>query len=234
MCRRQLVQRWVCFSVAVLLGGCGGVVIAPDPIFPKALIEPIQAKVGLLLTDEQKSLVHVETRNGVSWEVSLGGGQQRFSRAIFSSVFNDVQEFADLDSVRAAPALQAVFEPKIEQYSFATAQETGGEYVAVSIRYRIDVRTPNGERYDSLTLTGYGTAMADGFGSAESIEAATVAAKRDAAAKFLTQVGSLSLVKELSAGQSLRADPQASAISAVNIEALPIRVSRRADGASSW
>jgi len=200
---------------------------------PKALIEPIPAKVGLLLTAEQKNFVHTETRNGVSWEIALGNGQQRFARTILSSAFNDVQEFADLDAVRVAPALQAVFEPKIEQYSFATAQETGGEYVAVSIRYRIDVRTPNGERYDSLTLTGYGTAMAGGFGSAESIEAATVAAKRDAAAKFLTQLGSLSLAKELSTGQSLRADPEAAAASVVRIEALPIRVSRRAANSSS-
>jgi hypothetical protein len=222
----------IAFSM-LLLAGCGGVVITPDPVLPKALVEPIPAKVGLLLTAEQKSFVHSETRNGVTWEVVLGTGQQRLARTLFSSIFGNVQEFADLDAARAVTDLQAVFEPKIEQYSFATAQETGGEYVAVSIRYRIDVRTPNGERYDSLTLTGYGTAMADGFGSSESIEAATLAAKRDAAAKFLTQVGSLSLVKELSAGRSLQALPEAVASASVVIEALPIRVSRRAANSST-
>lgn len=217
----------VCFTLMLPFAGCGGIVITPDPVLPKALIEPIPAKVGLLLTAEQKSFVHSETRNGVTWEVVLGAGQQRLARTMFSSIFGDVQEFADLDTARAVTNLQAVFEPKIEQYSFATAQETGGEYVAVSIRYRIDVRTPNGERYDSLTLTGYGTAMADGFGSSESIESATLAAKRDAAAKFLTQVGALPLVKELSAGRTLQAVPEAAASAAVVIEALPIRVSRR-------
>lgn len=232
MCRRQLSLRFVALSM-LMLTGCGSIVISPDAALPKALIEPIPAKVGLLLTAEQKSFVHAETRNGVTWEVSLGNGQQRLARTMFSAVFGDVQEFADLDSARAASGLQAVFEPKIEQYSFATAQETGGEYVAVSIRYRIDVRTANGERYDSLTLTGYGTAMSSGFGSSESIEAATLAAKRDAAAKFLTQFGALPLVKELSAGRSLQATPEAAAIAAVKIEALPIRVSRRAVNSSA-
>lgn len=228
MRRRQLRQSFVGFSMlALLLAGCGGVVITPDPVLPRALIEPIPAKIGLLLTAEQKSFVHTETRNGVTWEVALGNGQQRLARTMFSSIFGEVQEFADLDSARTTSGLQAIFEPKIEQYSFATAQETGGEYVAVSIRYRIDVRTANGERYDSLTLTGYGTAMAGGFGSSESIEAATLAAKRDAAAKFLTQAGALPLVKELSAGRNLQAVPEAAAVAAVSIEALPIRVSRR-------
>jgi hypothetical protein len=188
--------------LALSLAGCGGVAIAPDPVLPRALIEPIPAKVGLLLTAEQKSFVHSETRNGVTWEVALGNGQQSLARQMFSSIFGDVQEFTDLDAARTVAGLQAIFEPKIEQYSFATAQETGGEYVAVSIRYRIDVRTANGERYDSLTLTGYGTAMAGGFGS-------------------------LPLVNELSAGRNLQAVPEAAAIAAVKIEALPIRVSRR-------
>lgn len=233
MRRGQLRQRLVGFSsLALLLAGCGGVVITPDPVLPKALIEPIPAKVGLLLTAEQKAFVHSETRNGVTWEVVLGNGQQRLARMMFSSIFGEVQEFADLDSARTTTGLQAIFEPKIEQYSFATAQETGGEYVAVSIRYRIDVRTANGERYDSLTLTGYGTATASGFGSSEAIEAATLAAKRDAAAKFLTQVGALPLVKELSAGRNLQAVPEAAAIAAVSIEALPIRVSRRVSSSS--
>ncbi|MEY3976312.1 MAG: hypothetical protein RLZZ33_1367 [Pseudomonadota bacterium] len=233
MRRGQLRRRWVTSTVLVLsLAGCGGVVITPDPVLPKALVEPIPARVGLLLTAEQKSFVHSETRHGVTWEVALGTGQQRLVRTMFSSIFGEVQEFAELDSARKTTGLQAIFEPKIEQYSFATAQETGGEYVAVSIRYRIDVRTANGERYDSLTLTGYGTAMADGFGSSAPIEAATLAAKRDAAAKFLTQVGGLPLVKELSAGRPLQAVPEAAAIAAVSVEALPIRASRRSSSFS--
>ena len=55
MRRGQLRRRWVTSTVLVLsLAGCGGVVITPDPVLPKALVEPIPARVGLLLTAEQK------------------------------------------------------------------------------------------------------------------------------------------------------------------------------------
>ena len=53
-----------------------------------------------------------------------------------------------------------MFAPHIEQYSFATARETSGAYWAVTIRYRIGVLSPQGEPVDTLTLTGYGSAMA--------------------------------------------------------------------------
>lgn len=227
MRRRKLIGRLPCLFTLGLLSGCGGVAITPQTSLPPALIEAVPAKVGLLLTPEQRNFVHTETRNGVVWEVNLGPGKQSVARSMFAAAFREAAEFSDLDSARAATGLQAIFEPKIEQFSFATAQETGGNYVAASIRYRIDVRTPNGERYDSLTLTGYGSSMADGMSSAGPIEAATRAAKRDAAAKFLTQFASLPLATELAAGTRLEALPSASAVAAITIDALPVRVSRR-------
>ena len=76
-----------------------------------------------------------------------------------------MQEFNDLASARAATGLKALFEPRIEQYSFATARETGGRYYAVTVRYRINLYTPQGELTDSYTLTGYGNALAKGMSS---------------------------------------------------------------------
>jgi hypothetical protein len=80
-----------------------------------------------------------------------------------------------------------VFEPRIEQYSFVTARETGGRYYAVTIRYRINLYTPSGEQADTFTLTGYGNALAKGMSSGKPLEIASLAAMRDAAAKFLVQ-----------------------------------------------
>jgi hypothetical protein len=154
------------------------------------------------------------------------------AREVLDSLFREVREFSDLDAARKSQGLQAIFEPRIEQYSFATAQETGGDYVAVTIRYRINVLAPDGVRYDSLTLTGYGTGLAEGFGSGGPMDEATRAAMRDAAAKFLTQFPELSLAKELAAGTVLVADPaevQTRLAAAIDIEALPIRESRRSN-----
>lgn len=230
MRRWQLAATLLGLSV---LAGCGGVQIAPDPDLPKALVESLPARVGLVMSAEQRNYVHTETRSGVSWSVALGAGQQELAQVVLKASFREVNEFADLDAARAAAGLQAIFEPKLEQYSFATAQETGGAYVAVTIRYRINVYAPNGERYDSLTLTGYGTAMADGMSSSEPMAEATEAAMRDAASRFLVQFPATETAKVLAGGQRLEVSAEdamrALAASGLRIEALPIRVSRRTD-----
>lgn len=228
------MRRWQLagVGVALLVSGCGGVTIAPKPVLPKALVQEIPATVGLLVPADQSAYAHSETRAGVVWSVALGQGQQMVAREVLDSLFREVREFSDLEAARKAEGLQAIFEPRIEQYSFATAQETGGEYVAVTIRYRINVLAPDGVRYDSLTLTGYGTGLAEGFGSGGPMDEATRSAMRDAAAKFLTQFPELPLAKELSAGTKLVADPaelQSRLAAAITIEALPIRDSRRSN-----
>jgi hypothetical protein len=230
------MRRWKLASILlglVSLAGCGGVQIAPDPDLPKALVESVPAKIGLVMTAEQRNYTHSETRSGVAWIVELGAAQQELARTVLGATFREVNEFADLDAARAAPGLQAVFEPKIEQYSFATAQETGGTYVAVTIRYRINVFSPNGERYDSLTLTGYGTALADGLSTSAPMDEATKAAMRDAASRFLVQFPATETAKLLAGGQRLEVSAadamRALAASGLRIEALPIRVSRRVD-----
>lgn len=220
---------------AFLLAACGGVQIAPEPSLPKALIEVVPAKVGLVMTPEQRNFTHSESRTGMTYAIALGGGQQQLARRILESTFREVNEFPDLEAARQTADLQAVFEPRIEQFSFATAQETGGDYVAVTIRYRINVYAPNGERFDSLTLTGYGTATAEGLGSAQSLEEASKSAMRDAAARFLTQFPATEVARALGGGKKLEVSTEdamrALAASGLRIEAIPIRVSRRTDPA---
>lgn len=228
MRRRQLsATAWV--GMMLLLSGCGGITLTPSPTLPKALVEPIKARVGIVLTPEQRAFTHRETRVGAEWTVHLGPAQERFARDVFGAMFTDMQEFSTREAAREAPALQAIFEPSIEQFSFATAQETGGNYVAVTIRKRIEVLAPNGDPHDSLTLTGYGTSAAGGVSSGPAIEAAARAAMRDSAAKFLAQFPTLVLAGELATGQPLVGRPPAEALSGVpvSIDALPIRKSRR-------
>jgi len=197
-------------------------------------VESVPAKIGLVMSAEQRNYTHSETRSGVSWVVELGAAQQELARTVLGATFREVNEFADLDAARAAPGLQAIFEPKIEQYSFATAQETGGAYVEVTISYRINLFSPNGERYGSLPLTGYGTAMADGLSSSAPMDEATEAAMRDAASRFLVQLfPATEAAKLLAGGKRLEVSAEdamrALAASGLRIEALPIRVSRRVD-----
>jgi hypothetical protein len=188
----------------LLLTACGGVRVAPEGQLPKALVQPIQARVGLLLDDELRLFKHEETRSSTDWTVELGPGHEQMLKAVFSATFRDVEVFRNADEARAATGLQGLFAPHIEQYSFATARETGGSYWAVTIRYRIAVSTAQGEVVDSITLTGYGSAGDTGR-SAPSLDSATRAAMRDAAAKLLVQMPRQPVAEKLIAGETLRA-----------------------------
>jgi len=204
---------------------CGGITIKPDPVLPQPLLQPLPSSVGLVLPNELRNYVHKETRWGIDWQISLGPGHVHLLRDVFKDSFRQVQEFKDLAAARAGTGLKAVFEPLIDQYSFVTDRDTGGRYDAVTIRYRINVYTPQGEKVDTLTLTGYGSALAKGISSGKPLELATLAAMRDAAAKFLVQF------PEQAAGQQLAHDEplsvQAGIDSADNlqIEAVPIEES---------
>lgn len=227
------LSRIAILGIAAVLGACGGVQIAPTPALPKALVTVIPAKVGLVLPADMRNYVHTETRSGVEWKVLLGAGHQQFAKALLAAGFREVVEFSDLEAARAASGLQAVFEPRVDQFSFATARDTGGNYVAVTIRYRISVYTPDGALVDTFTLTGYGNAVAEGMSSGTPIEVASRTAMRDAAAKFLTQFPEQLIGKQLIKGEALVAAAVlpaggGSTMAAIDvIEAVPVRERRR-------
>lgn len=203
----------------LLLAACNSVRVAPEGVLPKALVQPMQARVGLVLDDELRHYKHEETRSSADWSVDLGPGHEQLLKAVFAASFASVDVFRNVDEARAASGLQGLFAPHIEQYSFASARETGGIYWAVTIRYRIGVLTPQGEPADSLTLTGYGSA-GDAGRAAPSLVNATRAAMRDAAAKLLVQMPRQPVAGRLVAGETLRAGD--STIVVDPIETVPI------------
>ena len=214
----------------LLLAGCGGVKIAPQPVLPKALVQPVKARIGYVLPADQKDYAHNENRAGVPWSVSLGEGQRKLAREVFKAAFLSAEEFEDLEAARRAEGLQGIFEARIEQYSFATARETGGDYVAVTIRYRILLRTPAGDPVDAYTLTGYGNSLSSSMSSSKPLDSATRAAMRDAAAKFLTQFPEQAIAKELGSGRPLvaAANSQSAPLATLQaIEPVQVRESRR-------
>lgn len=215
-------------ALLAVLAGCGGVQIKPEPVLPKALVNPLPARVGLVLAGDMRNLQHRETRWGVGWDVHLGAGHVRLTRDLFKAEFDEVVEFSDLETARQAPGLKAIFEPRIEQYSFATARETGGRHYAVTIRYRINLYAPEGTLADTYTLTGYGSSLAKGMSSGGPLKIASLAAMRDAAAKFLVQFPDLPAGKRLAENEPILVEKSAenAASGAEAIEAVPIYESK--------
>jgi len=218
-------------SLTLMLGGCSAVAVRPEGDLPKPLIVATPAKVGVVVTNEAANFVHKESRASVNYEADLGPAHKHMIEEIFRAEFAEAKFFETVDAARLEPGLLAIFEPRIEQFSFASAKETGGVYCAVTIRYQIFIYAPNGEMVDTLTLTGYGSGPAPKIGNGEEeLGIAAYAAMRDAAAKFLTQFQGLDLAKPLMASQPLtpksRPEPgspeAAAAVAEMTIEAVPI------------
>ena len=205
-------------AALTLLAGCG-VRMKPDYEMPRPLMQPMAAKVALVLDEPLREYQHEETRGASNWKINLGHGHQRLFRDMFTASFQPLQVFNDLDAARASGAL-AIFQPAIEQYSFVTASETAASYWAVTIRYRIAVLDPAGEAVDTFTLTGYGSAFGK-RGQESSLTAATQVAMRDAAAKFLVQMPRQPIAQKLIAGQALSAADKA-AVAVDVVETVPI------------
>ena len=208
--------------LAILLSACGDVSIKPEAVLPKPLIVRIPADVGLIIPPDTRKYVDKETRYGIDWKVDLGPGEVRLMQDVFKDLFSHVQEFRDLESACAAKDLKALFETRVDQYSFVTARETKGRYYAVTIRYRINLYTPQGEKVDSYTLTGYGNSLALGMSGAKPLTQATVGAMRDAAAKFLVQFPEQPPGQQLARNETVVAEKSSTSAEAAQIEAVPI------------
>ena len=216
------MRRWLVLLAYLLCVACSDVSIKPEAHLPKPLITPFPAAVGLIIPAETRKYLDRETRYGIEWKIDLGPGEVKLMRDTFTDLFQRVEEFKDLEAAGTARDLKALFETRVDQYSFVTARETAGRYYAVTIKYRINLYTPQGEKVDSYTLTGYGNSLAMGMSGGKPLLQATTAAMRDAAAKFLVQFPDQPPGQQLARNETLVADkPTASADAAV-IEAVPI------------
>ncbi len=214
--------RWGAAVALVALSACGGIAIRPDPLLPRPLVNPLPAAVGVVLPNELRNFVHKETRWGTDWQIVLGPGHVHLLHDVFNDSFQHVTEFNDLAAARAAPGLKALFEPLIDKYSFVTDRDTGGRYFAVTIRYRFNLYTPQGEKFDTLTLTGYGSALSRGMSNGAPLQQATLAAMRDAAAKFLVQFPDQAAGTQLARNEPLQLATAATSAENLQIEAVPI------------
>ena len=219
------------YAALVLSTGCATVAVRPEGDLPRPLVVATPAKVGVVVTPETSNYIHKESRASVDYEAQLGAAHKHLVEEIFKAEFTEAKIFDSVDQARSEPGLLAIFEPRIEQFSFANAKETGGVYCAVTIRYQIIIYAPTGEMVDTLSLTGYGSGPAPNIGNGEEeLGIAAFAAMRDAAAKFLTQFPALDVAKPLLASQALTPKVQPVAGSAeaaatqaeMTIDAVPI------------
>jgi len=187
--------------VLVLVSACGDVKVAAEPKLPPALITQLPLTVGVYYGEHFRTYVHREDRWGAGYDINLGPGHVHLVDRLFKLEFKRTVPVENLGALPKNPPYTVILEPRIERYSFLTARDTGGKYFAVTIDYRLILYNVQGERIDSLTFVGYGSDASSGMTTKTPLEAATQAAMRDAAAKFLVQFPEQATVKKLVAGE---------------------------------
>jgi hypothetical protein len=185
------------------LAGCGDVEVAAESQMPTPLVDPLPITVGVHYSEDFSKYQHAEERWGVKWKAELGPYHVRMAEKLFTAAFRETVPVKDLKALPESPPYVAIIEPRIEQYSFITPKDTGANYYAVTIKYRLNVLAPNGQAADSLTFTGYGSFKSGGVSTTSPMVSATKAAMRDAAAKFLVQFPEQDVAKKLVAGTPL-------------------------------
>jgi len=209
----RLILLSVAVSVWLCATGCGPVKLAATSNIPTPLIVKIPVAVALYVPKDFSEYVHKEERWGTKWDVSLGKAQSEGLSRLLTAMFERV---VVVDSVNAGaalgPEIRAILEPSVEEYAFVTPRDAGSPFYAVSIKYRVNVYSPDGRLADSWGFTGYGTSQSEGISSSTPMAAATALALRDAGAKLAVEFREQAIVRGLlpeSAAQDNPAPPAA-------------------------
>jgi hypothetical protein len=190
--------RVLVLAAALALPACTAVRLEPKEPLPPPLIDRLPAAVAVSYPQEFREFVHKEQRQGVDYEAVLGPAHVDRFGALLQAMFERV---VPVDEPQAAAALEPpvrlVVEPRFEEYAFLTPSDLAGDYYTVTIRYRVDVYTPAGERVDAYVFTGFGRERTGTFSGTEPLARATQRAMRDAGAKFAIEFTEQASVRKL-------------------------------------
>jgi hypothetical protein len=196
-------------AATLLIGGCGPVRLTASANIPTPLVVKIPIGVALFVPNDFSQYVHKEERWGTNWNVDLGAAHTDALKRLMNAMFERV---VTVDSVNAGaqPGLNvaAILEPSVEEYAFVTPRDAGSPFYAVSIKYRVNVYSPDGRLADSWGFTGYGTSPSQGISSTAPLAQATSLALRDAGAKLAVEFREQAVVRGLlPGGASIDAPP---------------------------
>lgn len=198
---RRLSRLGLCATV-VALAGCGSVRVEPQSALPPALVEQAPATIAVHYPVEFRSYLHKETRYGTDYEVNLGPAHVTELNRLFGAMFSKVVEVDDPAHVPILqPPVRMVLEPRFEDYSFLTPRDMAGDSFTVTIRYRLNVFEPGGERVDGYVFTGYGREKSGSLTGSEPLLRATQRAMREAGAKLAVELPVEDTVRSLLSGR---------------------------------
>jgi len=200
----RLVYPLVGATLLLAATGCVPTRFETTADIPKPLIDRIPVVAGVYLPLEFREKIYDEKREGgIEYHIGLGKAQTAGFMRVLDAMFIRVVPVAEPGAAAATdPEIRGVLVPTLEDFAFVTPTDSGTPVYAVSLRYRIELYSPQGELRESWTFTGYGTAPTGTFpgGGDEVLHAATRAAMRDAAAKLAAEFHEQAIARGLLPG----------------------------------
>jgi hypothetical protein len=192
------LARIVALAGTLAFAGCGSVNLVATTNIPTPLVEKAPVTVALHVPKEFATYIHKEERWSTDWNIDLGKAQAEGITRLMSAMFDRV---VAVESVNAGAQLggdvRAILEPSVEEYAFVTPRDAGSPFFAVSIKYRVNIYSPDGRLADSWGFTGYGTSPSSGLSSSSPLAQATALALRDAGAKLAVEFRDQAIVRGL-------------------------------------
>ena len=208
---RHIRRSRVAFVPALaLLASCASTEFEARPSIPPPLVVRIPVVVGVHGPVEFREKVYKEKRPGVTYSIAIGQGQTDGFMRLMTAMFTRVVPVSSADAgARTDPEIRAVFEPVLEDFAFVTPADSGAAMYAVSLRYRINGYSPQGQLLESWTFTGYGSEPSAGLPTQgkPALQKATALALRDAGAKIATEFREQAIVRGLLPRESEAAPP---------------------------
>ena len=183
--------------VLLIAAGCGGVRVSVPHQFPVPLVERLPLAIGLHLDEALRQFAQTEKNEaGREWRIELGGAQTPMFQNLLNGMF---EQMTLVDSAAPVPGLAGILVPSIQELQFSTPEQTRTDYFEVWIRYQFQLFDQDGTLVAEWPLTAYGQSNARNFGGMQgqepALQAAALAACRDAMAFFIVQFGSIPAVQ---------------------------------------
>jgi len=182
-------------GVLLMLTACGPSRVSVPEQFPVPLVEKLPLAVAARLNDALLGYTHTEElESGKEWNIELGTAQSALFRNLLAGMFAR----SEVLEGEGSGQFDAVLVPSIEELQFTTPDQTKTDYFEVWIRYQMKLYDADGTLIADWPLTAYGQSNARNFGmqgQEPALQAAALAACRDAMAFFVVQFRTIPAVE---------------------------------------
>jgi len=161
-----------------------------DSAFPRPVVASLPIDAGVYYDEplRQYAFKKEADENSLAWDIEIGPAHVRLYDQLFQPVFENLVQVDGLRSGSGLRPVSIIIKPSIDEYTLQTPGDTATDFYVVEIHYNLAFYSPSGELIQRWSYSGRGRSRSELFSADESVQKATVAAMRDAAAWLLIEI----------------------------------------------